>query len=109
MAKNLERVMNISFFSDILISCGPNYKKNMLMKMDRNMRLTVPWIKKFKRTDTAFFDEKKRGSVFFTFFIQAMVWSQIVIHHRVTFSCLNFSRIGPLEIKIFEILNHIGF
>ena len=60
------------------------------MKMDCNMRLTVPWIKKFERTDPAFFEEKKQGSVFFTFFIQAMVWSQIVI-------------------KIFEILNHIGF
>ena len=71
------------------------------------------------RKQTANIVLEKMGVSFLQLLILGKVWSQIVICHHATISHVNFSRFGPLKIKISDknlwhhnplgIVNHIGF
>ena len=116
------RLWPYKFFPDILILRGQNHE-NITRKIFARHQIAI-WglrsaqIKNMKKTDPPFF-QKKCGSVFFNFLIQALLRPQIAIRQRAHISLVIFSKFEPLQIKISDnnywghnplgIVNHIGF
>ena len=76
-----------------------NYKCNSVATKDCHLRLNQAFHEKVLKNRPPFYWEKLM-SVFFNFLNQSTVWFQIAIWCHETISCINFSRFGPLKIKI---------